>query len=93
MKRWCSKAARHLGALALTTLLGGMFSATLVRTSPGYGVDERLLDSRLDENSRASIRTQLGAGEPLASGPAGRKLSGSECSAAGTAAIARQLSG
>lgn len=40
--------------LAAVCLLGGLLSASLVRFSPGYGVDERELDFRL---SRASIET------------------------------------
>lgn len=39
--------------LAATLLLGGLLGATLVRMSPGWGVDERELDTR---SSEASIR-------------------------------------
>jgi len=50
-----------LGAL---TLLGGLISATLVRFAPGYGIDERELDPRLNQASvealRSSHRTDSG---------------------------------
>jgi len=36
-----------LGALAL---LGALLCATMIRFAPGYGVDERELDSRLSQN-------------------------------------------
>lgn len=42
--------------LALVGLLGGLLSASLVRFSPGYGVDERELDPRLNQASVEAIR-------------------------------------
>ena len=42
--------------ILLTALLGGLLGATLVRLGPGFGVDERELDSRLSAESRQSIR-------------------------------------
>lgn len=50
------KIARHLIALAATALLGGLLSATLVRLSPGFGVDERQLDPRLNADSLRALR-------------------------------------
>ena len=42
--------------LAAVCLLGGLLSASLVRFSPGYGVDERELDLRLNQASVEAIR-------------------------------------
>jgi peptide/nickel transport system permease protein len=53
--------ARRLGALAVTVLAGGLLTAALVRFSPGFGVDERELDPRLNEASRISIQQQSAA--------------------------------
>jgi peptide/nickel transport system permease protein len=46
----------RLGLAATTVLLGGLLSATLVRYAPGFGVDERELDTRLSNQSIAAIR-------------------------------------
>ena len=50
--------------LAAVCLLGGLLSASLVRFSPGYGVDERELDPRLSQASVETIRNshRLNAG-------------------------------
>lgn len=50
--------------LAAICLLGGLLSASLVRFSPGYGVDERELDPRLSQASLEAIRNshRLNAG-------------------------------
>jgi peptide/nickel transport system permease protein len=42
-------------------ILGGLLTATLVRLSPGFGVDERELDPRLSPESIAAIRAQNAA--------------------------------
>jgi peptide/nickel transport system permease protein len=42
--------------LAVVCLLGGLLSASLVRFSPGYGVDGRELDFRLSQASMEAIR-------------------------------------
>jgi len=42
--------------LAVLSLLGGLLSASLVRFAPGYGVDERELDPRLNRASVEAIR-------------------------------------
>jgi peptide/nickel transport system permease protein len=47
--RW--KIVGHAGTLLATVLLGGLFSATLVRLAPGFGVDERELDPHLNTQS------------------------------------------
>jgi peptide/nickel transport system permease protein len=43
-------------ALVLIVLAGGILCATLVRFSPGFGIDERELNSRLNSASIAAIR-------------------------------------
>lgn len=42
-------------------LVGGLLTSTLVRMSPGFDSDERLLDSRLDSDSQAGIRAEHAA--------------------------------
>jgi peptide/nickel transport system permease protein len=58
MNRWLTNLVRRLLALALLTLAGGFLAATLVRYSPGYGTDERQLDTRLSQTSIDWIRSQ-----------------------------------
>jgi len=50
------KIARHGIALVATVLLGGLLSATLVRLAPGFDVDERQLDPRLNTESVRALR-------------------------------------
>lgn len=52
--RW--KIAGHALALLATVLLGGLFSATLVRLAPGFDVDERELDPHLNAQSVQALR-------------------------------------
>lgn len=52
--RW--KIAGHGLALLATLLLGGLFSATLVRLAPGFDSDERELDPRLSTQSVQALR-------------------------------------
>jgi peptide/nickel transport system permease protein len=52
--RW--KIAGHGLALVATVLLGGLFSATLVRLAPGLDVDERELDPHLNAQSVQALR-------------------------------------
>jgi len=42
--------------MAVTVLLGGILSATLVRLAPGFDADERQLDTRLSPESIQAIR-------------------------------------
>jgi peptide/nickel transport system permease protein len=49
---------RQVRRILLTVLLGGLLGATLVRLGPGFGVDERELDSRLSAQSQQAIRTE-----------------------------------
>ena len=51
MHRLLWKIAGHLSALLATVLLGGLFSATLVRLAPGFDADERELDPHLNTQS------------------------------------------
>jgi peptide/nickel transport system permease protein len=51
-------AARRLSRLALTALLGGLLSATMVRMGPGFGVDEREFDTRLSSASITALRAE-----------------------------------
>jgi peptide/nickel transport system permease protein len=44
--------------ILLTVLLGGLLGATLVRMGPGFGVDERELDSRFSADSQQAIRAE-----------------------------------
>ncbi len=53
---WIRLAARHLATVLLTVLLGGFLGATLTRMAPGFGVDERELDARFDEDTLQAIR-------------------------------------
>ena len=50
--------ARQARRILLTALLGGLLGATLVRLGPGFGVDERELDSRLSAESQLAIRSE-----------------------------------
>lgn len=58
--RWI-KIARKLGAVSATVLVGGLVTAALVRMSPGFDSDERLLDARLDGDSLAAVRAEHAA--------------------------------
>jgi peptide/nickel transport system permease protein len=51
----------RVSTLALTALAGGLFTAALVRISPGFLVDERELDPRLNAASRQSIEQEHAA--------------------------------
>lgn len=58
MSQWFPTLLRRLLALILLTLAGGFLAATLVRYSPGFGVDERELDPRLSQSNLEWIRSQ-----------------------------------
>jgi peptide/nickel transport system permease protein len=53
--------ARRLRAVGITVLAGGLLTAALVRMSPGFDADERLLDARLDSQSQAAVRAEHAA--------------------------------
>lgn len=65
MPRWFTRIVRQLGSLAATVILGGILTATLVRTSPGFTSDERLLDPRFDAASREAIEAEHAADSSL----------------------------
>ncbi len=44
--------------ILLIALLGGLLGATLVRMGPGFGIDEREMDNRLNADSRQAIRSE-----------------------------------
>src|ERR1022692_1628132 len=52
--RW--KMTGHMLALLATVLVGGLFSATLVRLTPGFEADERALDPHLNTQSVQALR-------------------------------------
>jgi peptide/nickel transport system permease protein len=62
---WIAKLARKFAMLGVLALLGALLCATMIRFAPGFGVDERELDSRLSQESRDAIRSEYGATETL----------------------------
>jgi peptide/nickel transport system permease protein len=61
-RRWARNLARQAAGVALTLLVGGFLAATLVRLSPGFGLDERELDARFSAGSLEALREER-AGE------------------------------
>jgi peptide/nickel transport system permease protein len=49
---------RQARRILLTALAGGLLGATLVRLGPGFGVDEREMDARLNADSQQAIRAE-----------------------------------
>lgn len=62
-----SQVFRQARRILLTLVLGGLLGATLVRLSPGFGVDERELDSRLSAASQQAIRSERARDNNIAS--------------------------
>ena len=58
--------ARHVRRILLTVIVGGLLGATLVRLGPGFGVDERELDSRLSAESQQAIRVEAAKNSNIA---------------------------
>lgn len=58
MAPWFKTLSRRLLSMLLLTLAGGFLAATLVRFSPGYGINERELDPRLSQSSVEWLRNQ-----------------------------------
>lgn len=52
-------------------LAAGLLAAALVRSAPGFGMDERMLDVRLSRESRAAVEREGGAPEGVAAYYAG----------------------
>ncbi len=51
------RAGKHFARVLITVLVGGLLGATLVRFAPGFDTDERDLDIRLSESSKAALRS------------------------------------
>ncbi len=51
-----TRIARHLLTIAAVVLLGAFLSAALVRSAPGFDVDEQQLDTRLNASSMSALR-------------------------------------
>src|SRR5215475_11222784 len=64
MKNAIRKIGARLLLIAALAVLGGFVSATFIRFAPGYGVDERELDPRLNGASLEAMRSahQLNSG-------------------------------
>ncbi len=53
-------------ALLLTILIaGGLLAGAFVRMAPGFGMDERMLDARLNSSSHTAIERQLSEGSDI----------------------------
>ena len=52
----------RLATVGMTVILGGFLAATLVRYAPGFGVDERELDSRFTRETIRRLREEAAAG-------------------------------
>lgn len=52
---------RQARRILLTALVGGLLGATLVRLGPGFGVDEREFNARLNAESLQAIRAERAA--------------------------------
>jgi peptide/nickel transport system permease protein len=56
---------QHVATILITVLIGGFLGASLVRFSPGFGVDEAELDPRRSAASIAAMRQERGADENI----------------------------
>jgi peptide/nickel transport system permease protein len=57
---------RQARRILITALLGGLLGATLVRLGPGFGVDEREFDPRLNAESIQAIRAERASDNNIA---------------------------
>ena len=57
---------RQARRILLTALVGGLLGATLVRLGPGFGVDEREFDARLNAQSQQAIRAERASDNNIA---------------------------
>lgn len=55
---WAGTGLRHLRRFLLTAVAIGFSGATMVRLGPGFGFDEREMDSRLGQASRQAIEAE-----------------------------------
>jgi peptide/nickel transport system permease protein len=49
---------RQARRILLIAVFGGLLGATLIRMGPGFGIDEREMDNRLNTESRQAIRAE-----------------------------------
>jgi ABC-type dipeptide/oligopeptide/nickel transport system permease component len=57
---------RQARRILITALVGGLLGATLVRLGPGFGVDEREFDPRLNAQSIQAIRAERASDNNIA---------------------------
>ena len=72
-RRWMGKAGRRCARFIAVLLVGGLIGAGLVRLAPGFGTDERMLDTRLSNASIQAIQRER-AGEDNIAAYYGRYL-------------------
>ena len=56
--RWFLQLASRIALSFVVLAISGLLAAALVRVSPGFGMDERLLDSRYSSDSRKAIEKE-----------------------------------
>lgn len=59
--------ALRVGRMFALLLMGGLLGAVLVRSAPGFGTDERQLDSRLNHASMQALRSSADNSQSLSS--------------------------
>ncbi|PWU01182.1 MAG: hypothetical protein C5B51_23480 [Terriglobia bacterium] len=64
--RWLASVGKRLAWFAAVLLAGGILGGALVRMAPGFGIDERVLDARLTNNSVAELSKVPAEGSNLA---------------------------
>src|SRR5438094_746581 len=64
---WPIALIRQVRRILVTALLIGFAGATLVRLGPGFGVDEREMDTRYNDESRRAIQVERSAERNIAS--------------------------
>ena len=65
LPRRVSRVAWRFGTFAVLLLAGGLASATLVRLAPGFGTDERMLDTRLSSGSIQALEAAAKEGSDI----------------------------
>ena len=56
---------RRVACFAMTIILAALLAATLVRMAPGFGMDERQMDSRLSDQSIRAIQAEYHGDESV----------------------------
>jgi peptide/nickel transport system permease protein len=67
MIRYIRKLAQKFALLTVIAIVGALLCATMIRFATGYGMDERVLNPGLSQESRDAIRSEYGADEGLIS--------------------------